>query len=55
MLVHQGAEAFRLWTGVEPPLAVMFQAARAALRETGQSDTATGDDRQGAAAPGEGR
>lgn len=23
MLVHQGAEAFRLWTGVEPPIAVM--------------------------------
>lgn len=31
MLVHQGAEAFRLWTGVEPPLDVMFEAARAAL------------------------
>ena len=37
MLVHQGAEAFRLWTGVEPPLDVMFEAARAALaaRSTG--------------------
>ncbi len=37
MLVHQGAEAFRLWTGVEPPLEVMFEAARAALaaRSTG--------------------
>ena len=33
MLVHQGAEAFRLWTGVEPPLAVMFEAARAALHD----------------------
>lgn len=33
MLVHQGAEAFRLWTGLEPPLQVMFDAARAALRE----------------------
>ena len=31
MLVHQGAEAFRLWTGQEPPLTVMFDAARAAL------------------------
>ncbi len=30
MLVHQGAESFRLWTGQEPPLEVMFQAARAA-------------------------
>jgi shikimate dehydrogenase len=38
MLVHQGAEAFRLWTGVEPPLDVMFEAARAALaaRSTGR-------------------
>lgn len=37
MLVHQGAEAFRLWTGVEPPLDVMFESARAALaaRSTG--------------------
>ena len=31
MLVHQGAESFRLWTGLEPPLEVMFEAARAAL------------------------
>ena len=31
MLVHQGAESFRLWTGLEPPLEVMFKAARAAL------------------------
>jgi shikimate dehydrogenase len=33
MLIHQGAEAFRLWTGLEPPVPVMFAAARAALRE----------------------
>ncbi|RLT44490.1 MAG: shikimate dehydrogenase [Chloroflexi bacterium] len=33
MLIHQGAEAFRLWTGVEPPIDVMFAAARAALRD----------------------
>lgn len=33
MLVHQGAASFRLWTGVEPPLGVMFDAARAALGE----------------------
>ncbi len=32
MLVHQGAVSFRLWTGFEPPLGVMFDAARAALR-----------------------
>lgn len=31
MLVHQGAESFRLWTGYEPPIDVMFEAARAAL------------------------
>lgn len=31
MLVYQGAEAFRLWTGREPPLEVMFKAARNAL------------------------
>jgi len=30
MLVYQGAESFRLWTGVEPPLDVMLQAARSA-------------------------
>jgi shikimate dehydrogenase len=31
MLVHQGAESFRLWTGQEAPLDVMFRAARSAL------------------------
>jgi len=31
MLVHQAAHAFRLWTGVEPPIEVMTTAARAAL------------------------
>ena len=31
MLVHQGAAAFRLWTGLEPPIEVMFRAARDAL------------------------
>lgn len=33
MLVRQGALAFKLWTGVEPPLDVMFQAVREALEE----------------------
>jgi shikimate dehydrogenase len=39
MLVHQGAESFRLWTGQEPPIEVMFAAARAALaaREAGRA------------------
>lgn len=31
MLVHQGAQAFRLWTGVEPDVAAMRRAARRAL------------------------
>jgi len=31
MLVYQGAESFRLWTGVEPPLDVMLHTARSAL------------------------
>lgn len=29
MLVRQAALAFRIWTGIEPPLDVMFEAARA--------------------------
>jgi shikimate dehydrogenase len=31
MLVYQGAESFRLWTGLEPPLDVMRGAARSAV------------------------
>ncbi len=37
MLVHQGAESFRLWTGLEPQVDVMFAAARQALREREQA------------------
>ena len=33
MLVYQGADAFRIWTGLEPPVDVMFAAARRALEE----------------------
>jgi shikimate dehydrogenase len=33
MLVHQAAHAFRLWTGIEPPLPEMTAAARAALEQ----------------------
>lgn len=32
MLVYQGAEAFRIWTGVEPPVDVMKKAAMEALK-----------------------
>jgi shikimate dehydrogenase len=31
MLIYQGAESFRLWTGLEAPVDVMFKAARKAL------------------------
>jgi len=33
MLVQQGAEAFRIWTGQEAPLEVMYAAARSALTD----------------------
>jgi shikimate dehydrogenase len=33
MLIYQGALAFELWTGVRAPVDVMFEAARARLRE----------------------
>ena len=35
MLIHQGAEAFRLWLQQEPPIDVMVRAARQALAERG--------------------
>ncbi len=31
MLVYQGAEAFRIWTGLEPPIDIMKEAALSAL------------------------
>jgi shikimate dehydrogenase len=42
MLVHQGAEAFRLWTGAPPPLDVMFEAAREALAARSAGSGSTG-------------
>jgi shikimate dehydrogenase len=33
MLVYQGAAAFKLWTGVEPPVEVMMTALREAMRD----------------------
>ena len=33
MLVRQGAAAFKLWTGVEPPVDVMFAAAQSELEK----------------------
>lgn len=41
MLIHQGAEAFRLWTGIEPPIDVMFAAARQALAARAGSTAGT--------------
>lgn len=33
MLVRQGAASFRLWTGLQPPIAVMFEAASRAMQQ----------------------
>jgi len=33
MLVRQGAASFAIWTGIQPPVEVMFEAAEAALTE----------------------
>ena len=43
MLVHQAARSFELWTGVEAPLAVMRQAAVAALAARSGSNQVTGN------------
>jgi shikimate dehydrogenase len=33
MFVYQGAEQFRLWTGLEPPIDVMKEAVREVLND----------------------
>jgi shikimate 5-dehydrogenase len=35
MFIHQGAEQFRLWTGLEPPIKAMTRAAMQALGDEG--------------------
>ncbi len=42
MLVHQGAAAFRLWTGREAPVGVMLEAARRALAEFDDASVSDG-------------
>jgi shikimate dehydrogenase len=37
MLVRQGAAAFKIWTGIDAPIDVMFKAARSKLAEAGQA------------------
>jgi shikimate dehydrogenase len=32
MFIHQGAEQFRLWTGMEPPFSAMIGAVEQSLR-----------------------
>jgi len=57
MLLHQGAAAFRLWTGQEPPLDVMSQAlaeARAGGIQSAEGEPAGDADAGDAAATGSG-
>lgn len=43
MLVHQGAAAFQLWTGLEAPLETMRHAAESALADIARAGHADGD------------
>jgi shikimate dehydrogenase len=36
MLIYQGAASFKIWTGLDAPVDVMFSAARTALAEEGR-------------------
>ncbi|MBU1902818.1 MAG: shikimate dehydrogenase [Proteobacteria bacterium] len=36
MFIHQGAEQFRLWTGIDPPVAVMNHVVKEALLKQGE-------------------
>jgi shikimate 5-dehydrogenase len=38
MLVFQGAAAFKLWTGLEAPVGIMWEAAYKALNESSGGD-----------------
>jgi shikimate dehydrogenase len=42
MLVYQGALAFELWTGIKPPVDVMYAAARRALASMGMEEVLPG-------------
>jgi shikimate dehydrogenase len=38
MFIHQGAEQFRLWTGLEPPIRAMTHAVQGALKKNSSDD-----------------
>jgi shikimate dehydrogenase len=38
MFIHQGAEQFRLWTGLEPPISAMTHAVEEALKKNPSDD-----------------
>jgi shikimate dehydrogenase len=38
MFVYQGAEQFRLWTGINPPVSTMSRVVKKALSEENEED-----------------
>jgi shikimate 5-dehydrogenase len=38
MFIHQGAEQYRLWTGLEAPISAMTHAVEGALKKNGKDD-----------------